>query len=107
MTFIVWQKDEYKNSFYRPMIEYAERACKHNNVSSLVTTNSVVKVNCILNSNNAIELFKFIRNPYKIRQIEDNTIHFIIHNYKVSKTFKEKIKELYIQHSTPTFITQL
>lgn len=107
MTFIVWHEDESKNSFYRPMIEYAEKASKQNNVSSMVKTNSIVKVHCILNVNNAIDLFNLIKDPYKITQVEDNTIHFIIHNYKVTKNFKNKIKELYIQYSTPTFIQQL
>ena len=107
MTFIVWHEDESKNSFYRPMIEYAEKASKNNNVSSLIVTNSIVKVSCILNAKNANELFNLIKDPYKITQVEDNTIHFIIHNYKVSKKFRDTIKELYIQYSTPTFIRQL
>jgi hypothetical protein len=107
MTFIVWHKDESKNSFYRPMIEYAEKASKTNNVSTLVVTNSNMKVCCILNANNAKELFDLIKDPYKVRQVEDNTIHFIIHNYKVTKNFRDTIKRLYIQHSTPTFIKHL
>ena len=84
------------------MLEYIRCSIKTNPImKNIISTNC--KYSYILTSRNATELFDIIKNE-KLNDDHDETLMYILNNFKYNLEFKHKIKELYLCKCIPTFI---